>query len=321
MSPLLPIGSPNRPPGPEPPGSTASTERGRNTTSQTGPPTVVKALLAVSAVSVAAGIAMFATLLVDEARYGELSSAARAGSAAASPAPALIESAASGEARDATPSPGETLPDPGASESEPSEPEQPGPSLSGPGISWDSVPADAVAWATVANTPVDCPVAWEDPLDPGRWLTHDLWGRWSIAGCPFGDARCSPEGPRVLVFGHHIAFSDLAFSCLQNASDPAVFATIGPLRWQTRLLDTVLEPLCAMVVHMSYQPIQQLWQCGEDDLRNWATSLASQADVRSERWETLAGTCDRVVVLCTCTSDSVGAPWRTLVFFAHAAGS
>lgn len=197
------------------------------------------------------------------------------------------------------------------------EPEAPGEEAAA--WSWDV--DGAAAWLTVAGTPIDYPVAAQDPDDPDYYLRHDLWGSWSLVGCPFLDARCASEDARqLLVFGHHIAYTDYAFSCLQRAYEQDVFDSIGPASWSTRAAGSTYLPLCAMAVDESYAKVQSFDAGSAEALREWLSSLLADAGAVAPDAASLASRATGALCLVTCTSDWSGQPGRTVVVFARVEG-
>lgn len=187
-------------------------------------------------------------------------------------------------------------------------------------IDWESLRqsgANPVAWLSVAGTPIDYPVAQGDAQEPDFYLTHDLWGTPSGAGCPYIDSRTSATATHALVYGHHMGTTGLQFSAISEAYRQDVFEGLGTLTWQTpdgKRLE--MEPLCAAVVDMAYQPIQKFPE-HDEDLSGWLEEIVAGASARSQDVEGLASECSRVVTLVTCSSTTSGQRGRTIVLFAR----
>lgn len=82
---------------------------------------------------------------------------------------------------------------------------------------WRSVNPDVIGWVTVPGTDIDQPIVQASTSDPTYYLHHDVYGKWSVYGCPYLDAECAEEGldsDNAVVFGHHMndgsMFADFA---------------------------------------------------------------------------------------------------------------
>lgn len=186
-------------------------------------------------------------------------------------------------------------------------------------IDWDSLRrsgANAVAWLTVEGTPIDYPVAQGSEPDPEFYLSHDLWGTPSGAGCPFIDARTTAAAGHTLVYGHHMGTTGLQFSSVSDAHRQETFDRLGNLLWHAPEDQTlVLRPLCATVVDMSHQPIQTFPEKGED-VATWVGPIVAEASAKAPDAESLAAGATKVVTLVTCSSAISGQRGRTIVLFA-----
>lgn len=186
-----------------------------------------------------------------------------------------------------------------------------------PQASWPEDLANAVAWLTVDGVGIDLPVAMQSAEDPDYWLRRDLWGSWSLVGCPFVDSRCGLDGPHVAIYGHHISMTQAAFTPIYRAYEQQNFDKIGSAHLLTRDSSWDMVPLCALSVDEYYSPIQTFEFADTDALRSWVSRLAAQAQARSPTWELDAAACDKVLTLVTCSSDYSGQSGRTLVVFVH----
>lgn len=187
------------------------------------------------------------------------------------------------------------------------------------GVDWEGLRqsgANPVAWLSVTETPIDYPVAQGDARDPDFFLSHDLWGTPSGAGCPYIDSRTSASAAHTLVYGHHMGTTGLQFSAVSDAHRQEVFDGLGTLLWQTPDGDALeMRPLCATVVDMAYQPIQTFPEHGED-LSVWLGKIVSNATAKARDAEGLTKASSRVVTLVTCSSATSGQRGRTIVLFA-----
>lgn len=178
------------------------------------------------------------------------------------------------------------------------------------------LPSAALAWVEVKNTGISLPVAGGARGD-SWYLTHDLWDNESALGCPFLDSRCaSPQGPHVMVYGHHLAFTSYMFSPLHLCFRQDRFSDLGPCVWTTRQGESELVPLCALSVDASWPDICRFSFSGQEDFHAWLASIVQVSSAHAPNALWIAGRAHRVVTLITCTSNRSGQPWRTLVLFA-----
>lgn len=186
------------------------------------------------------------------------------------------------------------------------------------GASSDTTLADGsiAAWVKVEGTPIDLPVASGD-RGFSWYLHHDLWGNASEVGCPFLDPRCPGAGsPHVLVYGHHLAFTNLMFSGLHDCYKQKRFDTLGDCQWTYGNTETRLRPLCSLSVDQDWSDILRFSFGSIDDLRSWARAMVDQSSAKSPDAEELASGAMKVITLVTCSSDVAGLRSRTLVLFA-----
>lgn len=178
------------------------------------------------------------------------------------------------------------------------------------------LPNGAIAWVEVGNTNISLPVA-DGSRGESWYLHHDLWDRESGLGCPFVDPRCaSPTGPHVIVYGHHLAFTNYMFSPLHLCFRQKDFSRLGTCTWTTSLGKRKLHPLCALSVDSHWQDIMRFSFSGDAELHAWLASVLEASSARASNATALAARADHVLTLVTCTSNRSGQPWRTLVIFA-----
>lgn len=71
---------------------------------------------------------------------------------------------------------------------------------------------DCVGWLSIPGTAIDYPVM-HTPDEPQRYLRKNFEGKYSTAGVPFLDARCSTGSKNLIIYGHNMRngtmFSDL----------------------------------------------------------------------------------------------------------------
>lgn len=91
---------------------------------------------------------------------------------------------------------------------------------------WDmsALSDDVVAWLTVDNTKIDYPVM--QGRDNNEYLNKDPFGKYSLAGSIFLDARNAPDfsDPYSLIYGHHMEYGKM-FGALDSFLDKAYFDT------------------------------------------------------------------------------------------------
>ena len=188
------------------------------------------------------------------------------------------------------------------------------------GIDWHILGAkhpNACAWLQVGGTSIVYPVAQAQADKPDFYLSHNLWGDPSGAGCPYVDARTSPNGQHALVYGHRMGTMGKVFSPLGDCHEQEHFEKLGELLWSTpQKGDITLQPLCALEVDMAYQHVQQFAFDDDAGLQTWLSDLLNEATAVTPNAQDLAARASRVVTLVTCSSPVAGQRSRTLVVFA-----
>lgn len=190
------------------------------------------------------------------------------------------------------------------------------------GIDWEALREtnrDVVAWVHVTGTDIDYPVCQANDEDPEYYLHHDLWGNYEIAGCPYLDHRCEPDGAHGMVFGHHMntggMFSEI-FQCYRQEEFDRVLGG-ATLEWSTPDSGKItMLPVCAMSVDQTFEDIQWFEFENTTKMSEWLQGLDEQASAHGEGHEALVKTADRIVTLVTCSSMFGGQRERTLVVFA-----
>lgn len=183
-------------------------------------------------------------------------------------------------------------------------------------IDWDALEfenPDVVAWLRMDGTPIDTPVV---QRDDSWYLSHDFYGEPSWQGCPFLAMGASPDEGAQLVYGHHFANTDLAFTRLAPAWQQGAFDALGELAWATPDGGTtLLRPLCALRVDEDYSPAMRTSFAGVGDMRAWLEELRGDATAESPSAANDEAHASRVVTLVTCSSELPGQRWRTVVVF------
>lgn len=89
---------------------------------------------------------------------------------------------------------------------------------------WDmhALSDDVVAWLTVDDTEIDYPVM--QGKDNNEYLSKDPFGKYSLAGSIFLDARNASDfsDPYSLIYGHHMEYGKM-FGALDAFMDQAYF--------------------------------------------------------------------------------------------------
>ena len=183
---------------------------------------------------------------------------------------------------------------------------------------WEGLEAEAdtsasvVGWLRVGGTSLDTAVV--QGRDNRRFLHHDLWGSPSWIGWPFLDSRVKPDGPNVVIYGHHVAGTSLMFSELADCRYQSNFDRLGTCAWTVRgpSSERVCRPLCAMRVPEDYGPVQQV---DPEDMAEWLSGMLSDATARAPDAEELTKKARSAVTLVTCSEVRSNQPWRTVVVF------
>lgn len=116
---------------------------------------------------------------------------------------------------------------------------------------WKGVNPDIVAWVTVPGTNIDYPVVRAPSWDPDWYLRHNVYGQWSLWGCPYVDADDARglKSDNVVVYGHNMGVYDTSMF-----HDFAGFIDAGYAREHKRILvqtpsgHRVLEAQAATVI-------------------------------------------------------------------------
>lgn len=111
-----------------------------------------------------------------------------------------------------------------------------------PVVDWDfwlSVNPDIVAWVTVPGTDIDYPVVQAKASNPDYWNYHDVYGNYSLFGCPFLHADNEltggvTESYNAVFQGHNIqGLNSQMFSAFANFADEAYASEHGNVLVQT----------------------------------------------------------------------------------------
>lgn len=179
----------------------------------------------------------------------------------------------------------------------------------------ETVNPHACMWLEVEGTSISQPVAQADMNDRDFYLTHDLYGRKSAAGCIYLDARCNPSSSFLIVYGHRMGTSHRMFSDLGECYEQASFDQLGAALWSEKGMGTVaFQPFCALKVNQSGNSFPA-GAASAEELSTWLSHTGDTASALNPVWKTLRDQARRVLVLVTCSSPVAGGSERTLVVF------
>lgn len=170
----------------------------------------------------------------------------------------------------------------------------------------------------IKGSAVSCGVArLEETMPDSFYLTHALDGSWSPLGCPFLDRRSTADGAHLLIYGHHIAGSNMMFSSLQGCYAQKRFNDLESARWTPTngKAPTTFIPFCALRVPATYGTIQRFSFAAEDDLERWLHGLAEEAEALNPAWKEQAARAEGVLTTVTCTEGNGASRHRTIVVF------
>lgn len=146
---------------------------------------------------------------------------------------------------------------------------------------WKSVNPDVVGWITIAGTPVDYPVVQAHASDPTFYLSHDVYGRPNVYGCPYIDAACEAQGgtraPCVVVFGHHMSDGTM-FAAFANFAEEGYLLAHRTITLHTPASTRTLQAQAAAVVP-GRQPSKRVEFASRVDLANFLLARTGASDV------------------------------------------
>ncbi|NGM18276.1 sortase [Eggerthellaceae bacterium zg-893] len=165
---------------------------------------------------------------------------------------------------------------------------------------WQGVNPAVVGWVTVPGTSVDLPIVQAPADDPTYYLSHDVYGNWSVYGCPYLDAACARDGFRsknAVVSGHSLRFDGSMFTPIASFADP-VWASVHRQVW----LQTPDEKMRLLVraadVVAGRQAAKVTAFSSDDAFAAWWRSALEGADMALEP---AAAVPERAVTLVTCS--------------------
>ncbi|QWT17269.1 class B sortase [Collinsella sp. zg1085] len=186
-----------------------------------------------------------------------------------------------------------------------------------PGRDWDSLEqqnSDIAAWLTVSGTSIDYPVvAQRDSDADGFYLHHDFWRNPSPLGCPYVARGMRADDRALMVYGHHIGYTDYVFSALADAYQQERFDKLKSALLETREGMASFYPVMAMRVDMYYEPVQTLR--AEPTLQPVLNALKKDADALAPHADDLINRAERILILVTCSNIRAGMSDRTLIVF------
>ena len=166
---------------------------------------------------------------------------------------------------------------------------------------WQGVNPAVIGWITIPETPVNYPIVQAPREDPTFYLTHDVYGNWNFAGCPYLDAECTESGllgsENAVVFGHNLGLHDTSqFATLSRYVD-AAFAE----QHATALLQTP-DAKCTLRIQGAacipgWSATKRVDFADEEDFQTWIDQRLEECDYLVAEH----GKPTRVVTLCTCS--------------------
>lgn len=150
---------------------------------------------------------------------------------------------------------------------------------------------------------------------PDFYLTHASDGAVSFVGTPYIDVRTTLDNKHILIYGHHIFPTSLAFSLLAHMYEKDQWNTLSNL-YLKRAADEetyLFFPYCSLKVHATFEDIQKFSFDSDDEFEEWLKKIAEQADICNtdfvgKKWI-------QAVTLCTCSENRAGEEERTLIMF------
>lgn len=188
------------------------------------------------------------------------------------------------------------------------------------GIDWDALLArngDVRAWLRVGNTPIDYPVVQggTNGQDGSWYLRHDLDGNWTVPGTLLIDEDSSVDSGSVMIYGHHLGDTGKMFASLYDMYKQERFDTVGDAELLLPDGSTrTYEPVMCMSVDKEWEPAQRYVFDSTEDMRAWlADEMLPEATATASDAEGKIGEAEQTLVLVTCTSNTSGQRWRTLL--------
>lgn len=186
------------------------------------------------------------------------------------------------------------------------------------GVDWDywkSVNPDVIGWVSVPGTKIDCPIVQAPADDPDYYLTHDVYGKWNILGCPYLDADCADGGlldsENAVVFGHNFwGAPDDIFAPFANYSNASWAGSHRKIVVLTPEGDLGLT-FCGADVIGGWERTKRTSFDGESDFRAYAANMLDACDIALAEPEELYG---GMFTFVTCSYIFNSDDERTLVY-------
>lgn len=117
---------------------------------------------------------------------------------------------------------------------------------------------DVIGWIRIDGTPLDNAVAFV-PEDPERYLRKDLNGKYSVAGVPFIDGKCSmdPESDNLIIYGHNMHSNGTMFHCLLEYANKEYWEEHPTIYFSTLYEERTYEVVAAFYdrVYYNYEDV------------------------------------------------------------------
>ena len=177
---------------------------------------------------------------------------------------------------------------------------------------WTHVNPDVIGWVTVPGTSLDYPIVQAHEDNPQFYLTHDVYGSWNFAGCPYLDAGCKEEGllesRNAVIFGHNLGFGDDSmFATFASYTDEAFAKAHAVVYLQTPSKKTTLSVMASDCV-AGWDSTKRTHFANERDFEAWYEDRYNASIVK-----VIDQAPDRIATFVTCSYNR----WsneRTLVY-------
>ena len=166
---------------------------------------------------------------------------------------------------------------------------------------WQSINPQVIGWVTIPGTAVDYPIVQAPPNDPTFYLTHDVYGDWNFAGCPYLDAECADggleESMNAVVFGHNLGYGDpslfAAFARYVDASFAQAHRTVLVQTPTSKIPCVVQGAACIQ----GDQASKRTRFSDEEDFHSWYQNQIEKCSCRTQDETEVK----RTITFCTCS--------------------
>ena len=182
-------------------------------------------------------------------------------------------------------------------------------------IDWNgltSINPAVIGWIYVPGSNIDHAIVQANENNPQYYLSHDVFKRESLYGCPYLDADSHEEGglkaPFPIIYGHHLIHGQM-FSDFAKYSNPEYAESHSKIIIETPEESINLKVIAVNVVNANKELLQTRFQSSED--------LSSYMNARLAESEVILDTppdnfYEQVFCFVTCSYGSENE--RTLVY-------